>query len=212
MASPSPWKPLSKSISGCCRHPHFPRFQRRSGWIASCFLSRVLLCAAGDSLASAAGPKHFFPLLSSPFRLPLYSPLTIPPSMAMDVPVMYLARSEARKTTRLANSSGCPTPAQRRLGGPPLLDLARRNAGFARQGLRQRAQSRRGGESRAHVVHQHVMGAVFVSQRLHQPVTPARTALERINPSTGCFTVTEVMEMKRPQRRCCIRGSASFAR
>src|ERR1039457_6700734 len=45
-----------------------------------------------------------------------------------------------------------------------------------------------------------------------RPLTPARMELERISPSTGCLTETEVIAIKRPQRCCCIKGSDSLAR
>src|SRR5579864_1087554 len=47
---------------------------------------------------------------------------------------------------------------------------------------------------------------------LARPVTAARNELERSSPSIGCFTDTEVIVRKRPQRLCCMRGSTSRAK
>src|ERR1035437_10713756 len=55
-------------------------------------------------------------------------------------------------------------------------------------------------------------GPYSLASVLMRPLTPARTELERIKPSTGCLTVMDVMAMKRPQRRRCMTGSASFAK
>src|SRR5271165_5114219 len=55
-------------------------------------------------------------------------------------------------------------------------------------------------------------GPYSLERLLIRAFTPERTELERIRPSIGCLTDTEVMAMNRPQRRCCISGRVSLAK
>src|SRR5215469_10119130 len=55
-------------------------------------------------------------------------------------------------------------------------------------------------------------GPYSLASDFTRPLTPARMELERIKPSIGCFTETEVKTMNLPHFRACISGSVSFAR
>ena len=66
--------------------------------------------------------------------------------------------------------------------------------------------------ARANVVHRNSVRAKFIRQRPRQPATAARNEFERISPSTGCFTVIEVIVISRPQRRSRIFGRTSRAK
>src|SRR5579864_8045452 len=55
-------------------------------------------------------------------------------------------------------------------------------------------------------------GPYSLARLFTRPVTADRTEFDKINPSIGCFTATEVMVMNRPHCCFCITGSTSRAK
>src|SRR6266481_802977 len=137
-----------------------------------------------------------------------YTTLLInPPSTCTTQPVMYDARSEARKTTMLANSSGVPI---RPMGMSAVERVAIHSsrllpARVARSFWcpRKRSVRIRPGKTMLTVMPSRPSSLASV---LNIPAMPGRIPFERTSPSTGCLTELDWMARIRPHFFCFMSG------
>src|SRR5436190_8574754 len=137
-----------------------------------------------------------------------YTTLLInPPSTCTTQPVMYDARSEARKTTMLANSSGVPI---RPMGMSAVERVAIHSstllpARVARSFWcpRKRSVRIRPGRTMLTVMPSRPSSLASV---LNIPAMPGRMPFDRMSPSTGCLTELDWMARMRPHFFCFMSG------